>query len=185
MVSNPNKKGNDGKKKSSFFSSLLGFFYNHTKKILTVYLSLVVILSFVFAFIRELDVYKQIRFSTSPLEIMFISITYSIFDIIKYFVPVLLIVLIIKYFMIRRRKIKLNFIFRKSFKRQTLIAFTISFVFAVIFYFDVLLIKNYSRQLVESSLELFVLFFLSILFTMSSMYGLVKGVSPILKLEDK
>ena len=179
MVSNPNKKGNEVKKKTSFISSLLGFFYNHTKKILSVYLALVVVFSFAFAFIRELDVYKQIRFSTNPVEIMFISIAYSIFDIIKYFVPVLIIALIVKYIMMKARKIKLKFVFKRSFKRQTMIAFTISFVFAIIFYFDVLLVTNYSRQLVESSLELFILFFLSVLFTLSPMYRSLKGISSV------
>lgn len=179
MVSNPNKKGDEVKKKTSFISSLLGFFYNHTKKILSIYLAVVVVFSFAFAFLRELDVYKEIGLASNPVEIMFISIAYSIFDIVKYFVPVVFAILIIKFIMMKLKNIKLKFVFKKSFKRQTLIAFTVSFIFATVFYFDILTITNYSRKLVESSLELFVLFFLSVLFTLSSMYGLIKGISPV------
>ena len=183
MVSNPNKKGDEVKKKSSLFSSLLGFFYNHTKKILSLYLAVVVIVSFSFAFIRELAVYEQIRFTMNPMKIMFISILYSIFDIVTYFVPVFAVMLILKYMMIRSRKIKLSSLFKKSLKIQMLISFVLSLCFAIIFYMDVLSLTNYSRQLIESSVELFVLFFLSILFVFSSMYGLMKGTSPILKVK--
>lgn len=181
MVSNPNKKGDEVKKEPSLSSSLLGFFYNHTKMILSFYLAVVVIVAFSFDFIRELAVYEQIRFTMNPMEIMYISISYSIFDIVKYFVPVFLIVSIIKYIMVKVRKAKLAYLFKKSLRRQMTISFILSLCFSIIFYMDVLSVTSYSRQLIESSIELFILFFLSILFILLSMYGLVKGVSPILK----
>ncbi len=181
MVSNPNKKGGEVKKKSSLLSSLLGFFYNHTKMILGLYLSVVVIAAFSWDFIRELAVYEQIRFTMNPMEIMYISISYSIFDIVKYFVPVFVAVVILKYIMVKARRVKLAYLLKKSLKKQIGVSFILSLCFAIIFYVDVLSLAGYSNKLIESSIELFVLFFLSILFILLSMYGLVKGVSPILK----
>lgn len=182
VKSNPNKKGDEVvQKKTSLLSSLLGFFYTKTKKILNVYLSLVVIFSFAFAFYKELKVYSLVRFAMNPLEIMFISVVDAVFLIIKLFIPVLIVAVIAKLFMLKSRKIKVQPKFKKSFKRQTLIAFVVSFIFATLFYYDVVLVAKFSPQLVKSSVELFVLFFISVLFTLSSMYGVIKGVAPVLE----
>ena len=181
VVNNPNKKGGEVEKKSSFISSLLGFFYKHTKKILSIYLSLLVISAFVYAFIKKLDIYKAMRFEKNPLVPMFIGVTDAIFLIVQLFVPVCILLVIVKLIMIKLRKAKLKFVFRRSFKRQTLIAFLVAFAFSVLFYYDVLLVTKHTPQLIKSSIELFILFFISILFTISSLYGVIRGISPVVE----
>ena len=75
--------------------------------------------------------------------------------------------------------------FNKNFKYEFLISFLISFAFAILFYTDLLVLTKYSRQLVESSIQIFVLFFASILFTLTSMHGIIKGIEPVISKIEK
>ena len=174
VVSNPN---NTGKQKRGF---LLGFFYNHTETILKTVLIFVVLVCFTQSFAKELEVYKSLRFAMNPIEIMFISVVHAIFNIVKIFVPFIVLCGITKYVMIKSRKLKLEYVFNKTFKYEFLISFLISFAFAVLFYTDLLVLTKYSKQLVESSVQIFVLFFASVLFTITSMHGIIRGIEPVI-----
>lgn len=187
VVSSPDKdmKKVDENKKSSFFGSLSGFFYNHTKGIIEWVLSLYVIIAFVYSFLGKLNVYKAMRFAMNPIEIIFIGIVDAIFSIISFAVPFLLVCLILKLVMIKSRKLKVGYVLNKNFKIQILIAFLLSFGFAVLFYSDVLLLTRYSPRLVKSSIEIFVLSFISILFTLTSLYGVLNGVDPVIEKNKK
>ncbi len=180
MVSDPNKAPEQGNKKSSFLSSLLGFFYNHTNTILMSVLALVVVTCFAQSFIKELEVYKSVRFAMNPIEIMFIAVVHAVFNIVKVFIPFVIVCGISKYAMIKSRKLKLEYVFNKSFKYEFLFSFLISFAFSMLFYTDLLVLTKYSRQLIESSLQIFVLFFASVFFTVLSMHGIVKGIEPVI-----
>lgn len=185
MVSNPNDKTKKVEsKKSSFLGSLLGFFYNHTKGILKFTLVFSVIVFFAFSFMKELDVYETLRFSMNPIEIFFIAVVDAIFSIIKFYVPFVFVCLILKFIMIKSRKLKVEYIFKNTFKVQSLIAFLLSFIFSVIFYVDVLLLTRYSPQLIRSSVEIFILSFVSVLFTLTSMHGLLSSIEPVLVKKD-
>ncbi len=183
-VENPNNVVGNVEKKSSLFSSLLGFFYNHTKGILKFILFWVCVFSFSFSFVKELSIFEELRFSMNPIEIMFIAVIDALFLMIKIYIPTLILIAFLKFIMIKKRKAKLEFIFNKNFKKQTLIAFLLSLLFSMIFYFDILFLTNtYSKKLVASSIQIFILFFISILMSLSCFYGFIKSVSPILKIK--
>ena len=181
VVSDPNNGGKQENKKSSFFGSLLGFFYNHTETILKTVLIFVVLICFTQSFAKELEVYKSVRFAMNPIEIMFISVVHAIFNIVKTFVPFVFVCGILKYAMIKSRKLKLDFVFNKTFKYEFFISFLVSFAFAVLFYTDLLVLTKHSKQLVESSIQIFMLFFASVLFTVTSMHGIIRGIEPVVK----
>ena len=180
VISNPNNTNKQGNKKSSFLGSLLGFFYNRTETILKTVLLFVIVCCFAQSFSKELEVYKSLRFAMNPIEIMFISVVHAIFNIVKVFIPFVFVCGILKYAMIKSRKLKLVYVFNKDFKYELLVSFLISFAFSVLFYTDLLVLTKYSRQLVDSSLQIFVLFFISVLFAITSMHGIVKGIEPVL-----
>ncbi|MDR1477261.1 MAG: hypothetical protein LBI17_04010 [Rickettsiales bacterium] len=159
--------------------TVLGFFYVHSKKLLTLWLAIAVSAAFLSSFARELDVFRQFRFAMNPFEIMFIGVINAVFMAIRLFVPALLAVVVLKYLIIKWKKSSIDRLFRPSFRRQLVISLALSLIFAGVFYVDVSLLAGYSRQLVSSSLDIFSLFFASILFTISSMYGLVRGFSSI------
>lgn len=179
VVSDPNNTGKRESKKSSFFGSLLGFFYDHTEAIIRTVLFLIVVCCFAQSFIKELEVYKSLRFTMNPIEIMFVGIVQSIFNIVKIFIPFVLVCGILKYIMIKSRKLKIGYVLNKTFKVELLISFLVSFAFSVLFYTDLLVLTKYSSQLLDSAMQIFVLFFASVLFTMLSMHGLIKGIEPI------
>ena len=185
VVSDPNKGGKQENKKSSFFGLLLGFFYNRTELILKTVLIFTVLACFTQSFSKELEVYKSVRFAMNPIEIMFISIVHAIFNIVKVFIPFVVVCGILKYVMIKSKKLKLEYVFNKTFKYEFLISFLVSFAFSVLFYTDLLVLTKYSKQLVESSMQIFVLFFASVLFTMTSMHGIIRGIEPIIKKNRK
>ncbi|MBR1545110.1 MAG: hypothetical protein IJ638_04160, partial [Alphaproteobacteria bacterium] len=166
-------------KKSSFFGKLLGFFYNHTEAIVKTVLVLTVVLCFAQSFIKELEVYKSVRFAMNPIEIMFIGVVHAVFNIVKVFIPFVIVCGIVKYIMIKSRKLKIEFVFGKNFKYELLLSFLVSFAFTILFYTDLLVLTKYSKQLAHSSIQIFVLFFASVLFTLSSMHGIVNGIEPI------
>ncbi len=174
VVSNPN---NTGKQKRG---SLLGFFYNHTETILKIALLFIVAICFAQSFSKKIIVYKALRLATNPIDIMFIGIVDAIFNIIKVFIPFVFVCGILKYTMIKSRKLKLVYVFNKNFKYELLVSFLISFAFSILFYTDLLVLTKYSRQLLSSSVQIFVLFFLSVLFTMTSMHGIVRGIEPVI-----
>ena len=180
MVSDPNKAPKQDNKKSSFMSSVLGFFYNHTNAIIMSVLAFVVVVCFAQSFVKELEVYKSLRFAMNPIEIMFIAVVHAVFNIVKIFVPFLILCGILKYAMIKSKKLKLEYVFNKSFKYEFLFSFLVSFGFSVLFYTDLLVLTKYSKQLLELSLQIFVLFFSSVLFTITSMHGIVKGIEPVI-----
>lgn len=182
VVSNPNKDKKEvgENKKTSFFGFLLGFFYNHTKGIIKTILILSVLVAFTTSFMKELEVYADMRFAMNPIEIIFIGFVDAVFNLVKYFIPFLFVCLIIKFIMIKSRKLKVEYIFNRQFKMQILIAFLLSFAFAVLFYTDVLAIATYSPQLVKSSVDIFMLSFFSILLTFTSLFGLLDGVDTVI-----
>lgn len=185
VVSDPNKTKKQENKKSSFFGKLLGFFYNYTETIIKTALLFIIAICFVQSFAKELDVYKSVRFAMNPIEIMFIGVVHAIFNIVKVFIPFVFVCGLLKYFMIKSKKMKLEYVFNKNFKYEFLISFLISFAFAILFYTDLLVLTKYSRQLVESSIQIFVLFFASILFALTSMHGIIKGIEPVISKIEK
>ncbi|MCR5506875.1 MAG: hypothetical protein K6F04_03445 [bacterium] len=180
VVSDPNKTRKQENKKSSFFGKLLGFFYNHTGAIIKTVLVLSVILCFTQSFVKKLETYKLVGFAMNPIEIMFIGVVDAIFNIVKVFMPFIIVCGILKYVMIKSKKLKIEYVFNKSFKYELLVSFLVSFAFAILFYTDLLVLTKYSKQLIESSVQIFVLFFASVLFTISSMHGIVRGIEPII-----
>lgn len=180
QVSNPNKE-----KKTKSSHSLLGFFYNHTKGIVKTFLFVSVITLFVTSFLKKMETYELMRFMMNPLEIMFWGAIEAIHREIMVFIPFLFVCLIVKYFMVKSRKVKVERVFDKTFKLEIALSFVLSLILAILFYADILNVMKFTPRLVKSSVEIFVLLFASILFSLTSMYGVVKGVETVLLKKDK
>ncbi|MDR2099158.1 MAG: hypothetical protein LBO78_04010 [Rickettsiales bacterium] len=157
----------------------LGFFYHHTKKFLSVWLSIVVISAFVSSFLRELDVYKRIGFSIHPLEIMTIGVIDAVFMTVQLFVPVLIAVLLLKVVIMIGKGIPFPRLLKRSLKKQVAISLIVAALFGGLFYANIAGTSGASLRLARASGEIFLLEFMSVLFTLTSMYGLMKGFAPI------
>lgn len=167
-------------KKDSRFETLLGFFYANSKKLLAMWLAVVVSASFLSSFSDKLMTFKEYRYAMNPVEIMFIGVIDAMFMVIRLFVPVLLALAALKYLVIKWKGAGIDRLFRPSFKRQVLISFLLSAMFSVVFWADVSYMSGNTGRLWGVTFDVFALFFASILFAMTSMYGLVRGFSSII-----
>jgi hypothetical protein len=159
--------------------SWLGFFYAHTKKLLTVWMGIVVIAAFMSSFFKELIVYRAIGFSIHPLEIMTMGVIKAVFLTVQLFVPVLLAFVLIKLIVMKGKNIPLARTLKRSFKRQLVISFLVALAFGGLFYVDIAASTGASSRLTLASVEIFLLAFMSVLFTLTSMYGFMKGFAPV------
>jgi hypothetical protein len=144
------------------------------------WLAVVVSASFLSSFSNKLIDFKDFRYAMNPVEIMFIGAVDALFMVVRLFVPVLLAAVILKYAIVKWKGVGIDRLLRPSFKRQAALSLLLSALFAGVFYADVSFLAGSNGQLVRSAFAIFMLFFVSILFTMTSMYGLLRGFSAII-----
>jgi hypothetical protein len=164
---------------------MLGFFYMHTRKMLTVWLAIVVASSFLSAFARKLLVYRELKFGIHPLEIMFTGVIDAVFLTLHLFVPVFVAAVIIRYAIIRAKKIHLPHFFEPTFRRQASISLGLAILLGGFFYADIYSSTGYSESVMKYSAKVGVLAFAAVLFTFTALYGLIRGFSPIVRDERK
>ncbi|MDR3126171.1 MAG: hypothetical protein LBT92_00895 [Rickettsiales bacterium] len=171
-----------------FKSRLAGFFYARAKGILHVWMTIVVVGSFLNIFSKKIIAYRELAFTMSPIEVMSIELMNSIaVMMLELFLPVLLVVSAVKVLIARRYGVYLPQKLRDGTKYRLRVSLLLGGLLGLWFfaYTNTFAGSAGLGILLRSSAEVAVMLFACSFLTFAMLAGLMHGFSPILSLKAR